>query len=150
MINFKELEKFAALGKVATIVVMVDGKELFALSFTMDTLAYKEILEVAEKAEKVVIAEKVKEKIKPVEKEKVEVIIPEGTDLNDDVSTTDKNVDKETGEIKPVAAKSVEPVQAKSAEPKAKTTSATVSKTKETVDATALSGDVTKTEDDEW
>jgi len=45
MINWKELEKFIAPGKVVTLVIMVDGKELGALSFNVDTLAYKAILE---------------------------------------------------------------------------------------------------------
>lgn len=74
MINFKELEKFATSGKVATIVVLVDGKELFALSFQMDTLAYKEILEDAKHIEKVAIPDKtvVSAEVKKAETERKE------------------------------------------------------------------------------
>jgi hypothetical protein len=45
MINWKELEKFITPGKVCTLVIMVDGKEIGAFSFNIETLAYKEILE---------------------------------------------------------------------------------------------------------
>lgn len=58
MINFKELEKFVTSGKVMTLVVMIDGKEIGALSFTLDTLAYKAIFETAKPPEPVLIADK--------------------------------------------------------------------------------------------
>jgi hypothetical protein len=45
MINWKELEKFITPGKVCTLVMLIDGKEIGAFSFNIETLAYKEILE---------------------------------------------------------------------------------------------------------
>ena len=65
MINLNELEKVITAGKVVTLVIMVDGKELAAVSFTVDTVAFKEILEAVVK-KPVTIAEKPVEK--PVEK----------------------------------------------------------------------------------
>lgn len=50
MINWENLEKFITAGKVVTLVVMVDGKEIGALSFNVDTLAYKEMFQVEAKA----------------------------------------------------------------------------------------------------
>jgi hypothetical protein len=71
MINWKELEKFVAPGKVMTLVVMIDGKEIGAISFNVDSLAYKAALE-SMPAEAVKIAEKAIEKKEPVkEKEKI-------------------------------------------------------------------------------
>lgn len=61
MINWKELEKFILPGKVVTLVIMVDGKEIGAFSFNVDSLAYKEILE-SKAPEPVKIAEKDPEK----------------------------------------------------------------------------------------
>jgi len=65
MINLNELEKVITAGKVVTLVIMVDGKELAAVSFTVDTVAFKEILETVVKTP-IKIAEKPEEK--PVEK----------------------------------------------------------------------------------
>ena len=61
MINWKELEKFITPGKVCTLVIIIDGKEIGAFSFNIETLAYKEVLEVATNAA-VSIAEKAEEK----------------------------------------------------------------------------------------
>lgn len=74
MINWKELEKFIAPGKVMTLVIMIDGKEIGALSFNVDTLAFKAILETVSNADVIKIADKVTEK--PVEK-KVETKKPD-------------------------------------------------------------------------
>lgn len=74
MINWKELEKFIIPGKVCTLVIMIDGKEIGAFSFNIETLAYKESLEQTVKTTPV-IAEKVVEK-KP-EPAKTEVKKPE-------------------------------------------------------------------------
>lgn len=74
MINWKELDKFLAPGKVMTLVVMIDGKEIGALSFNVDTLAYKAILETVSNADVIKIADKPAEK--PVEK-KVETNKPD-------------------------------------------------------------------------
>lgn len=77
MINWKELEKFIAPGKVCTLVILVDGKEIGAFSFNIETLAYKQILEnidkipvtIAEKpVEKKVELAKQEQKKKPVDK----------------------------------------------------------------------------------
>lgn len=57
MINLDELQKVVTSGKVVTLVIMIDGKELAAISFTLDTVAFKEILETVIKAP-VTIAEK--------------------------------------------------------------------------------------------
>ena len=58
MINWKALEKFIAPGKVVTLVIMIDGKEIGALSFNVDSLAYKEILEAVNHSAPVAVAEK--------------------------------------------------------------------------------------------
>jgi ribosomal protein L12E/L44/L45/RPP1/RPP2 len=59
MINWKKLEKFIAPGGVVTLVVLVDGEEIGAFSFNVDSLAFKEVLE-AVKAEPVKVADKPK------------------------------------------------------------------------------------------
>ena len=104
MINWKELEKFIAPGKVCTLVVMVDGKEIGAFSFNIETLAYKEILETKD-PEPVKIADKVVEakpavatkttkgKTKAVEPVKAEPVIE---DDDDDESPF---IDEDTGEV---------------------------------------------------
>lgn len=104
MINWKELEKFIAPGKVVTLVIMVDGKEISALSFNVDTLAYKEILESVSKvdtiAERIHIPDKTpaqpastgkgKTKGKPIEK--AEPVIEDDNDES-------PFIDKDTGEV---------------------------------------------------
>ena len=80
MINWKNLEKFIVPGKVVTLVLLVDGEEIGAFSFNVDSLAFKEALEAASHLDPVKVAEKKKEPIKA--KEKVTVNIPKGTDLN--------------------------------------------------------------------
>lgn len=68
MINLNELEKVITAGKVVTLVIMIDGKELAAMSFTVDTVAFKEILETVVK-KTVTIAEKsVDKKVEPEKK----------------------------------------------------------------------------------
>lgn len=118
MINWKELEKFIAPGKVVTLVVIIDGKEIGALSFNVDTLAYKEILEVAEKAiEKPIIADKAivaksaetlksssKKADKSSSKSKTTEHVKAST-ITDNENTSDNNddespfIDEETGEV---------------------------------------------------
>jgi hypothetical protein len=126
--------------------MLIDGKEIGAFSFNIETLAYKAILDVA-KPEQIKVAEKIVEKkVEPMpseaqksfdakadkalakkstdkndktkrhpefnpipataEKEKIEVIIPPGTDFNtmgpyDDDDDNDRNfdVDENTGEV---------------------------------------------------
>jgi len=70
MINWKELEKVIAPGKVMTLVIMIDGKEIGALSFNVDTLAYKAILETVKTTEPVKVAEKpIEKKSEPIKKD---------------------------------------------------------------------------------
>ena len=105
MINWKELEKFIAPGKVCTLVVMVDGKEIGAFSFNIETLAYKESLESVSKiepAEKIYIPDKVAE-AKPVTatkttkgKETKHKHVAPVVDDNDDESPF---IDEDTGEV---------------------------------------------------
>lgn len=112
MINWKELEKFITPGKVCTLVIMVDGKEIGAFSFNIETLAYKEILE-SKPMEPVKVADKseVSSEIKKAETERkdslkakkgtkpVEKIEPEPLDKDNEEENDNKNVDEETGEI---------------------------------------------------
>ena len=58
MINWKNLEKFIAPGKVVTLVLLVDGEEVGAFSFNVDSLAFKEALEAASHLDPVKVAEK--------------------------------------------------------------------------------------------
>jgi hypothetical protein len=120
MINWKELEKFIAPGKVMTLVIMIDGKEVGALSFNVDTLAYKEILEVVKPAEPVIIAEKPKaEPAKTVTTAKkstkakpapVKPVIEPEVEPKDD--NDGDNVDTETGEIKETVVEAIkEPIE---------------------------------------
>lgn len=67
MINLKELEKVVTSGKVATVAIMIDGKELVAFSFTLDTIAFKEILEITKVVETINIPDKKVEPAKAVE-----------------------------------------------------------------------------------
>jgi hypothetical protein len=78
-INWKELEKFTTVpGKVVTLVVMIDGIEQFALSFSMESLAFKEILEKISPAEvKIAEKEKITEK-KPEAHKPAETAKPKG------------------------------------------------------------------------
>ena len=70
MINWKELEKFITPGRVMTLVIMIDGKEIGALSFNVDTLAYKAILETVKTTEPVKVAEKpIEKKSEPIKKD---------------------------------------------------------------------------------
>jgi hypothetical protein len=129
MINWKELEKFIAPGKVLTLVIMVDGKEVGALSFNVDTLAYKEILEVVKPAEAIVIPDKKPEPVKPVTTEtkkpgkathkpaKPESVIEEPNEELDN-DEEDPDIDEETGEvIEPAAEVKSEPVSEAKVEP---------------------------------
>ena len=86
MINFNELEKAVTVGKVVTVVILVDGKELVAMSFKTDTVAFKEILEKVI-APAPVIADKPKEvkKTEPAKaKSKTVVSRPESEPMDDD------------------------------------------------------------------
>lgn len=117
MINWKELEKFIAPGKVVTLVIMVDGKEISALSFNVDTLAYKEILESVSKvdttAERIHIPDKIteaktsdaqkkfdKQADKALSKSKTKVAEPVKPAVEE---TDDENespfIDEDTGEV---------------------------------------------------
>ena len=58
MINWKNLEKFIAPGKVVTLVMLIDGEEVGAFSFNVDSLAFKEALEAASHLDPVKVAEK--------------------------------------------------------------------------------------------
>ena len=58
MINWKNLEKFIAPGKVVTLVMLIDGEEVGAFSFNVDSLAFKEALEAVSHLDPVKIAEK--------------------------------------------------------------------------------------------
>ena len=102
MINWKELEKFIAPGKICTLGVMVDGKEIGAFSFNIETLAYKEILETKD-PEPVKIADKVTE-AKPVTATKItrgketkhKHVAPVVDDNDDDESSF---INEDTGEV---------------------------------------------------
>jgi hypothetical protein len=72
MINIKELEKFVTSGKVVTLVIMVDGKELAAMSFSLDTIAFKEILETAKTTEVKIPDKEPEKEVKKEKKAKVE------------------------------------------------------------------------------
>jgi len=118
MINWKELEKFITPGKVCTLVIMVDGKEIGAFSFNIETLAYKEILESkpmdpVKVADKTVIASdikkaederkeslKAKKGTKPAEKIEPEPLDEEEEEEEDNPDLPDFNADEKTGEIK--------------------------------------------------
>jgi hypothetical protein len=127
MINWKELEKFIAPGKVMTLVILIDGKEVGALSFNVDSLAYKAALE-SKPVEPVKIADKkvVSSEIKKAETERKESLQAKKTvvDKNDktkkhpefnpvpataekieseetdDDDNYEPEVDEETGEVK--------------------------------------------------
>jgi hypothetical protein len=75
MINWKELEKFIVPGKVCTLIILIDGKELCALSFNVDTLAYKTILESVSNIE--TIPERIHIAEKPIEKKTEPIKKPE-------------------------------------------------------------------------
>jgi hypothetical protein len=68
MINWKNLEKFIAPGKVVTLVLLVDGEEVGAFSFNVDSLAFKEALEAASHLDPVKVAEKKSEPAKSTKK----------------------------------------------------------------------------------
>ena len=84
MINWKNLEKFIAPGKVVTLVLLVDGEEVGAFSFNVDSLAFKEALEAASHLDPVKVAEKKSEPVKSTKKaepaKKVEKSEPEPMD----------------------------------------------------------------------
>ena len=71
MINWKELEKFIAPGKVVTLVMLIDGEEVGAFSFNVDSLAFKEALEAASHLDPVKVAEKKIEPAKSTKKAEV-------------------------------------------------------------------------------
>jgi len=105
MINWKELEKFISPGKVCTLVIMVDGKEIGAFSFNIETLAYKESLEVPKPAAPVVVAEKPKEtpkssgKRSTVKSQTVQPVKPEPESLDEEEVKEDD--EEEVEEVKP-------------------------------------------------
>lgn len=68
MINWKNLEKFIAPGKVVTLVLLVDGEEVGAFSFNVDSLAFKEALEAASHLDPVKVAEKKSEPVTAAQK----------------------------------------------------------------------------------
>ena len=68
MINWKNLEKFIAPGKVVTLVMLIDGEEVGAFSFNVDSLAFKEALEAASHLDPVKVAEKKSEPAKSTKK----------------------------------------------------------------------------------
>jgi hypothetical protein len=98
MINWKELEKFVAPGKVVTLVIMVDGKELGALSFNVDTLAYKEILEVAKTVETFMIADKPEKKTEPAKTTKKSAPVKEKIEpevMDDDPEEEEEEIEED-------------------------------------------------------
>jgi len=113
MINWKELEKFIAPGKVVTLVIIIDGKEIGALSFNVDTLAYKAILEsvsnIETKVERISIPDKPekkeqpastgkgKTKGKPIKEEKIEPEV-----MDDDLEEEEELEDENTEDINSV------------------------------------------------
>ena len=68
MINWKNLEKFIAPGKVVTLVMLIDGEEVGAFSFNVDSLAFKEALEAASHLDPVKVAEKKSEPVTAAQK----------------------------------------------------------------------------------
>ena len=96
MINWKNLEKFIAPGKVVTLVMLIDGEEVGAFSFNVDSLAFKEALEAASHLDPVKVADKktepakstklkVEKAAKPTEAELSKIDIdPEPLDEEDD------------------------------------------------------------------
>jgi hypothetical protein len=68
MINWKNLEKFIAPGKVVTLVMLIDGEEIGAFSFNVDSLAFKEALEAASHLDPVKVAEKKSEPVTSAQK----------------------------------------------------------------------------------
>lgn len=118
MINWKELEKFVAPGKVMTLVIMIDGVELGALSFSVDSLAYKDVLEKVSTVEGIKIADKAPDKVVDVKSEpakkktdspplsKTNPKLAEEVKKDTDPMPMDEggdgiDVDTDTGEIKP-------------------------------------------------
>ena len=118
MINWKELEKFVAPGKVMTLVIMIDGVELGALSFSVDSLAYKDVLEKVSAVEGIKIADKASDKVvdvksNPAKKKtdspplsKTNPKLAEEVKKDTDPMPMDEGgdgieVDTDTGEIKP-------------------------------------------------
>lgn len=99
MINWKELEKFIAPGKVVTLVIVVDGNEIGALSFNVDTLAYKEILEVIKEKPAVVIADKPVSSPKKQDTKKAEapkpISKPEPEPMDDDLEEEEEEENEE-------------------------------------------------------
>jgi hypothetical protein len=155
MINFKELDKFIMTGDIMTLVIMVDGKELGALSFKLDTLAFKAVLEVAKTAD-VKIPDKIKTepakttKKPDVPKETKPILTdnmdePEPEPLDDDESPFIDDVDTDTGEIK-----EPEPPKKELAKPAAAKTTTAKAKAPEPAPSTSLTGNIEVTEDDEW
>jgi hypothetical protein len=71
MINWKNLEKFIAPGKVVTLVMLIDGEEVGAFSFNVDSLAFKEALEAASHLDPVKVAEKKSEPAKSTKKAEI-------------------------------------------------------------------------------
>jgi len=104
MINWKELEKFIAPGKVVTLVIMVDGKELGALSFNVDTLAYKAILESISNVEttplRVNIADKPVEKSGKKETGKLNKPEPELMDEDEPEEEEEEDTSDKVDEVK--------------------------------------------------
>lgn len=88
MINWKELEKFIAPGKVMTLVIVVDGQEIGALSFNIDSLAYKAVLETVSHVQPVVIPDKPKKAVEKEAPKKSEITVqkpkPEPEPMDDD------------------------------------------------------------------
>jgi len=158
MINFKELDKFIMTGDIMTLVIMVDGKELGALSFKLDTLAFKAVLEVAKTADvkipdkiKVTVTERatsnkksdVPKETKPILTDNMDE--PEPEPLDDDESPFIDDVDTDTGEIK-----EPEPPKKEPAKPAAAKTTTAKAKAPEPAPSTSLTGNIEVTEDDEW
>jgi len=84
MINWKNLEKFIAPGKVVTLVMLIDGEEVGAFSFNVDSLAFKEALEAASHLDPVKIAEKKIEPAKSAKKAEPAKTKPEPEPLDEE------------------------------------------------------------------
>ena len=96
MINWKNLEKFIAPGKVVTLVMLIDGEEVGAFSFNVDSLAFKEALEAASHLDPVKVAEKKSEPAKSAKKAD-KIAKPESEPLDEEDENEDVSEEEEKG-----------------------------------------------------
>lgn len=98
MINWKNLEKFIAPGKVVTLVLLIDGEEVGAFSFNVDSLAFKEALEAASHLDPVKVAEKKAEPAKSTKKAEPAKPKPEPEPLDEDEDEDDEDPEEILGD----------------------------------------------------